>query len=192
MEVSERSAFLDCVHLIHADYTDETPVTLPLINSAHLSGWYMARLMDAPKKTILLTRDPADIVISRTFRKADYKKEFKQLSDDEFLRKNLSYVKNFFETSSNNHADRIVRFEDMREDLGAVVKSIAANFDHPISKKALKATVAELGYVSREKARRGSTKTNVYQGPIVNVPDEVRLYIKGELEDLRATLGYGS
>lgn len=190
MDAVNRSTFMDAVHIIHSTHPTERLQGARFVNSSHLSGFKVHNMMDSDKSMILLLRDPANVAISRIFRKPSYRKLFDDLEVSQFFRHNLDYVTSFFDVSGNAHPDITVKFEDMRRDLGGVIAHISELIGIDVDANIIEETVTELGYVSHDDAAKTELKTNVYSGPKITVPDDVREKIKSELMPVRSRFDY--
>ena len=168
VDAASRSALLDCVHLAHSDVDASTGKTAVLVNSAHASGWRLRALMQPPHRTVLLVRDPADIVISRTFRKGEYRADVSPASsDEEYLEDNLAYVDGFYDIALRESVDAVVSYEQLREDAVAALTRVFGMLGvEPVT-------------VDPE------VRANKYDGPAVTVPDEVRASVVERTADLR-------
>lgn len=114
-EVDFESAkvFVDALYLIHSGGVYKDSLTCAVSNSAHLAFHdKMSRFSDE-KVTALLVRNPVDVVLSRTFRKSEYKNDVAhRLDDREYLESNCNYVEKFFEGVAGSEFDIVVRYED--------------------------------------------------------------------------------
>lgn len=109
-----RTTFIDAVHLIHARRAPEQLLSRRLINTAH--NWRMPELFHGDTRTVVLTRHPVDIVISRTFRKETYRRSRIGTDDDRaYLLRNVKVVNSFFENAAKLRWDFRVSFEDIRD-----------------------------------------------------------------------------
>lgn len=188
---ADRSAYLDCVHLLHAQAAPDKVAAASLINSAHMSGLRMARLMEAPSFTVLLIRDPVDIVISRTFRKQDYR-DFIQptASNAEYLRTNVEFVDKFFRRMAAEAVDATVRYEDIRRDAaGELTRLLGALGHHPDADEITRIAVAFSADAQQSGAPSG--RSNLYRGPEVEVPAALREETSHALAEARSLFGYG-
>jgi len=112
---SDSSSFLDCVHLLHSYNLDLLSSVKPLVNSSHMAGWRIADHFTRPRKSVLLLRNPVDIVISRTFRKSSYRDFIAgDKTDDQYLSDNIVFVKNFYASARSRTFDYIFTYEDMK------------------------------------------------------------------------------
>lgn len=113
--IDSRSAniFLDAIYLLHSGSVFNDSLGAVLSNSAHLAKHQQLSEYSANKNTVLLLRNPVDVVISRTFRKDEYKKDIApSLDDKEYLERNCVYVENFFANIDESSFDAIVKYED--------------------------------------------------------------------------------
>ena len=152
----------------------------------------MHRLMASKKAMLLLLRDPSDIAISRTFRKPEYRSRFNEMQASEFMLHNINYVKNFSSKISESSPDLTVKFEEMKNDLEAVIRHVSNTLGIDTDQSLISQTVKELAYMDRKNAAKKMSKTNVYTGPKVDLPDEINIRVQEELGDIRSQLGYSS
>ncbi|OLT41905.1 hypothetical protein BJF86_02555 [Serinicoccus sp. CNJ-927] len=173
-----RGLLFDASHLLQAYRPIDQSLKLPLINTAHIRGWGQHQLMPDPRRLILLSRDPLDVVISRTFRKPDYRaQQFSKEDDFTYLQRNIQFVKNFYERGKNSTPDAIVRYEDLRRDPRTQITKLGQTLGVPFAgERALDVD-----------ARGGSNK---YTGPPVEIPEYLRTVAIKELSELRSRLDY--
>lgn len=178
----DRGYVQDCMHLTYSA-TLEDGADKALMNTAHASGWKLSEWMPGKKSTLLLTRDPLSVVLSRTFRKDNHRlKFFPHQNDETYLMTNVEYVSKFYNHMTPDNYDSIVRFEDMTTDMAGVLKSLTGltGLEHPIH--SIVDTVAH--FAAKEQT------TNKFRGeakPIDPVHTQTATKILG---DLRRTLGY--
>ncbi|WP_299449777.1 DUF6270 domain-containing protein [uncultured Serinicoccus sp.] len=173
-----RGLLLDAVHLLQANRPVADLLDAPLINTAHIRGWHQHELMPAPKSLVLLTRDPLDVVLSRTFRKQAYRTQhFAGESDETYLRRNIDFVQKFYLRGEGTTPDASVRYEDLRADAPGTIsrlgRALGVDLEGP---RALEVD-----------ARGGSNK---YAGPAVEISPHLRQLAADELAELRERLGY--
>lgn len=73
-QLPENYSPLDLVQLVQSQASDGEMAALPVINTSH-SIRLMKRIVKSEKcRELFLSRNPVDIVLSRTFRKEEYKK----------------------------------------------------------------------------------------------------------------------
>ncbi|WP_256840106.1 hypothetical protein [Ornithinimicrobium faecis] len=109
-----RTTFIDAVHLLHARREPRRLLKQRIINTAH--NWRMPDLFHGDVRTVVLTRHPVDIVISRTFRKNSYRSVAAPTEDDRsYLLRNVNVVNSFFENASKRRWDFHLTFEDIRD-----------------------------------------------------------------------------
>ena len=190
LSLESSSAFLDCIHMIHAERLPADVSNVVFVNSAHRSGWRLAEFMSEPKKSIFLKRNPIDIVVSRSFRKPDYYGQFEQLNHAEFVDHNITYVQAFYQAAIDAAPDVTVSFEAMRQDLKSVLMQVESALDLTFNSDKVRIAVDELGYIPPDKASFSKQKTNVYAGPRIEVADATKGYIRGKLGDMPMRHGY--
>lgn len=113
---SERLAFVQAVYAVFAWKSPCDLRRAPAINTAHKPRTARLADVDIQGRTILLVRDPADIVMSRSFRKAEYRADqgYADQPDDLYFERNLTYVRNFYRQALAQSYDLRVRYEDLR------------------------------------------------------------------------------
>lgn len=188
----DRSAFLDCVHLLHADDDPAKVANACLVNSAHMSGLRMARMMDSPKWVVLLVRDPVDIVISRTFRKQDYRDFVRpSASDAEYLRTNIEFVDKFFRTMATEAVDATVRYEDLRRDAPATLGMLLTRLGHAVTPDELSRIAQAYSADAQRNSGSGAAhRSNLYRGPEVTVPEAFRRETEATMKNTRQLFHY--
>lgn len=188
--VEERSAFLDCIHLAHAKFGSIAPPSARLINIAHFAGWRMIDLMGMPIKTVLLLRNPVDVVLSRTFRKPEYRDSIQSgASDRDYLDRNIGYVRRFHIRSQAHKVDLTVRYEDLRSHPIETLKTLLSELDVCPEPIILEHVVRDFS-MEQQLARGSVRKTNAYRGPSVAIPDEFIAMARSELEDVCRAYNY--
>lgn len=189
-EQADRTAFLDCVHLAHVPMDKESLVDVRLINSAHLSGWILSRINGAPQRRVLLLRNPVDIVISRTYRKDDYRKFSGPGADDEqYLAKNIEFVNTFYRTAHERGAEIVLTYEQLRQQGPATMERLMQGLGDP--KPAAEClAVAQKFSMDAQAAQRGARLSNYYRGPEIVLPDGIRERIAAQIDPAAASFGY--
>lgn len=182
-EPADRRALLDGVHLAHAPQGPDTPPDTRLVNSAHGSGWRLARACGDTARRVLLVRDPLDIVVSRTFRKPAYRARVAPgVSDEEYLATNVSFVQRFFQQAAANPHDLLVRYEDLRDAPEGTLAAVCRAVGTPADADALHQAAARHGLYS------GST--NSYRGPRHEPPEALVDRARRALETERKAWEY--
>ncbi|MBW4933785.1 hypothetical protein [Marinobacter sp. F4206] len=122
---TERDVALNAIHLLNLSDIDLNSLYIPIVNSSHMSGWKMSDLYRGKKRNVLLLRDPVDIVMSRTFRKNSYREFISPDSDDqEYLRKNVSFVKEFYRKAIGKTFDLVIKFEEISGHEDEVIENL--------------------------------------------------------------------
>lgn len=179
----DRRALLDGVHLAHAPQGPETPPGTILINSAHTSGWRLARACGDTARLVLLVRDPLDITLSRTFRKPQYRERVApDQSDEEYLETNIAFVQRFFRQAADNPRDLLVRYEDVRDDPEGTLAAVCRAVGTPVDADALHQAAARHGLYS--------DSTNSYRGPRHEPPEALVDRARRALETERKAWEY--
>ncbi len=182
--------FIHGVHLAHGNDLTDRAHSLLHINSAHITNLSFYRNSLPDTKCILLCRDPYDIVVSRAFRKDEYRQYIADdMDDDAYLDRNITYVKNFYRRNLKNDFDAVIHYEDF--------------LDHP--RKALRSLLQVMNVVGtdeqidlavgrHDRAAIASGKVkdsaNYFKGTRQAVKSAHRTRILEQLEPIRSALGF--
>lgn len=192
MGAEDANFFLDVLYLVHCGGIYPDMLNAVLSNSAHLAKHKEISQYSLNKKTILLTRNPVDIAMSRTFRKDEYKNDVApNATDIEYLEKNCLYVENFYKNIEIDSFDHVVRYESLvespKEHLKKVVDMLALEASEEAIDNAVKVTSKD---EIKKSVESGSVAaTNVYLGEKKNY-QWARSYTQERLRDVIASLGY--
>lgn len=115
LEKKDQNCFMESWHLLHSmSFYNLFNLDALIVNTAHnanlgrFSKW--TRVYDS----CLIIRNPVDIVLSRTFRKDDYRSYISPGIDDQaYLDKNIKLVERFYTLALNYGYKNIVKFEDI-------------------------------------------------------------------------------
>ncbi|WP_417863522.1 sulfotransferase domain-containing protein [Vreelandella venusta] len=188
----EANLFLDALYLVHCGGIYPDMLNAFLSNSAHLVKHQGISQYSLNKKTILLTRNPVDIAMSRTFRKDEYKNDVApNATDIEYLEKNCLYVENFYKNIEIDSFDHVVRYESLvespKEHLKKVVDMLALEASEEAIDNAIKVTSKD---EIKKSVESGSVAaTNVYLGEKKNY-QWAQSYTQERLRDVIASFGY--
>lgn len=187
LSISSRQFLVNAVHLGHLPNFDPSNVISKIINTGHFSGRMLKfiRESDPNSKSIILIRDPVDIVISRTFRKDEHKQLVAPNSTpDEYLRKNINIVKNWYNINLKQSFDYEVRYEDLIQDISSSLISLC-NF------LGINFELSNIREIIRQYDRSNNPEnTKLFTGPTKEISIVQRQIIEEELSDLRKILGY--
>lgn len=167
MNEKEASMFLDAVYLLHSGAIHADSLTAVVSNSAHLADHEKISSYSKSKVAVLLLRDPVEVVISRTFRKDEYRSDVApSLTEKEYLERNCVYVERFYEKLDFDSFDMVVKYEEFlqspRLNLAKVVELLGLRVcESDIDSAVLK--------TSKEKVRESINSgkgavTNIYLG----------------------------
>lgn len=180
----DRGVLIDFFHILFSEGNYADLSNTPLINTAHLGGWKLSNWYPSPKFVILLTRDPIDIVMSRTFRKDDYRmRYFKHEDDWEYLHRNIAYVENFFSRMKKGSFDLLVKYEDLKHDYELVIRKVSEKSDLRPRLGGICETISEL-------RNAALPLSNKYSGPKKEIGPDFLEEARCHLLQLRTELGY--
>lgn len=173
----EKNLVCEAYLLLH-DYTysERYNTTAVLINTLHHPKLSRFRLWSANYRSALILRNPVDVVISRTFRKDDYKSYLGKdgCSDQEYLAVNMKKVDGFLRSASEFDYSVTMKFEDLVKVSDGVIDSLQDLAEVPIQKEALCEAVAS--------AVADGSSTNKFSGEVKKVPDELVSEVRYQLD----------
>ncbi|NDK33189.1 sulfotransferase domain-containing protein [Nesterenkonia haasae] len=181
---TKRTSFIDAVHLLHMRELPVLNLEKTLINTAH--NWRLPELFHSEARTILLTRHPVDIVVSRTFRKDEYRhSRLPDASDLDYLKKNIEVVNTFYAKTKNALWDHQVSFEDLKSNGADRICELLAYLGASASRQQIEKVLEDYSVDGSAVA-----KTNLYRGPRAQVPDWARENAAHLLVDEPRQFGY--
>lgn len=184
MENFHKNMFMEVWHLIHAmDYSNIFNINAVLINTVHnptlgrFSNWTQ-NFSDC-----LIIRNPVDLVLSRTFRKDDYRKYVSADENDlEYLNRNIKLVSKFYRSALDNDYSRIVKFEDIFANRFSLTGTINPMLDHLYCQDSF--------INSLEAAVNDGKSTNQFSGTTKEIPQNFVDIAKSQLYDISKLMGY--
>lgn len=192
MSQDEAEMFLDSVYVLHSGGIYADSLSAVISNSAHLANHESISKYSRCKKIVLLLRNPVDIVMSRTFRKDDYKSDIApSLSDKEYLESNCLYLERFYNNLNFESFDKVVRYEEFVASPKENLKSLADIISIDVSESHIVNAVFKTSRDEEAKVakRGGSTMTNIYFSQ-KREQSWARDYIKERLSHVIAESGY--
>ena len=185
---------IDMINLFHAySVPSGNEVTVNIGHYRKDVSLDTLRSLTTNSKFTLLIRDPFDVVVSRTFRKDDYKNAVdRECSRTDYQKKQTNYVKNFYLQTFNEKFDKYIRYEVLKENPYQVMLDILKEFNLSIDIEKLQASCYRNYYRNLNKFQNSSSNFNPeiksYQDYMSN--QEIQ-YLSGELAEVRLVLGYG-
>ena len=172
LSMHEQNIFIEGFHLIHS-HPASIFMNREIVNTAHYPDLNGYKNSTGNYKKGLILRNPIDIIISRTFKKSEYRVylEKNNVSDLDYLKENIRKAKNFYDTAFEFNYDKYFFYEDMvasHENFSNSVVSFVGRGDVQIVKSELQKAL-EKGV------------TNKYSGPKVEVPEKLIEHAKYEL-----------
>lgn len=182
---------MNVITLAHMKVDEELHFDKIVVNSAHVIGTEFYRKCDDSCICMMLTRDPYDIVISRTFRKNSYREYIApDATDMEYLDLNLFRVNRFFNKNPKSNFLAVVKYEDFIDDGENALKEILKLIGVKLIDDDL---IAKVRYKhDRNTILSGESKNaaNLYTGERKKLPKEMNEKIILNLESVRRELNY--
>lgn len=184
MDQTFKRIFIEAYCLLYSGSLQNTFKLVPIINTAHKPSLLHFGDFSSCYRSCLLVRDPLQIVISRTFRKDEFRSYMhkKGISDLDYMKENIDKTKRFFRAALNFKHEFSVKYEDIVCESNDAINSLLefTNMRGEIDKMKM----------SFSHSLHGSDKTNLFKGERKVIDESYLSYIKNELHDLRTVLGY--
>lgn len=181
---NDRFVFMEAWHLLHAmRFSQLFNLEAVVINTVHNPT--LGRFSDwtVNYEACLITRNPLDIVISRTFRKDDYRNYIsKSESDEEYLYRNIDLVNNFYSRALKVGYKNRVAFEDIFSDSIEVSRTVQKVLSGVPKVKDFNEALT--------KSIQDGEATNQFSGTPRKVPALYKEMARKELCGIAASLGY--
>lgn len=184
MTEANRQLFMEAWHLLHAmDYSQFFNLNSIIINTVHNATLSRFSEWAGNHKSCLIVRNPVDVVISRSFRKDEYRKYVSSSeSDFDYTMRNVGLVKNFYEKAISANYSRKIAFEDIISNPEKIAMTIKSMMNPLLVKKDfMEALTHSLG---------DGKATNQFSGNTIVIPDEYKELVKKEMYSTLLLLGY--
>lgn len=188
----EAGIFIDALYLIHSGGIHGDSLTASLSNSAHIASHQRISDFSLSKKTILLLRNPVDVVMSRTFRKDEYKADkAPAMSREAYLEENCLYFEKFYNGLDMKSFDVTLKYEELKEEPHKEMRKLASILSLKEDDVALNKIVEKTSEsVVKDLVAKGEQPvTNVYVGERKE-ESWARSYVKERLGSISKKLGY--
>jgi len=183
---AEALYFLDVVYLHHVSRDPDHLADARIINSAHLAmiNQPLRALEDSPR--ILLVRDVVDAVVSRTYRKPEFRTDSAPgMTDQEYATKNCDIVTRFYDFVLQQRFDAVVRYEDFvaRPDfeLARLLRALRIPFDDSKIERAIAQTSKDAVVAAAAEGKR--PPTNLYLGDAIHADPGVLDCIRTQMRE---------
>lgn len=163
LSAAEAGYFLNAVYIAHTGAVGPQLLTGHCINSAHVTNVGMIARLTPGAKKVLLIRHPADVVVSRTLRKARYRAYVApEMDDAAYLEHNCQLVERFHNALADEDFDARVRYEDLVERPVEALTALVAALDLAVTPESIGGAAES---TSRSALAQGSNvATNLYVG----------------------------
>ena len=180
---------MQVIMLAHA-HEKKLSMTGNIVNTAHISNMDDYLKYDFNAYKVLLMRDPVDIVLSRTFRKDEYRKYLghDKTSDNDYALINIKKVRRFMSTALKTDHNLRCHYENIKIKAPEIIQVIADDLGLYFPEEKKHELVINLANDSYDD--KASEKTKRYKGDRIAVDEELLKYIKVQLTPLREMMGY--
>lgn len=182
----EQFFFIELYSIIHCQNPERFLKLLPLVNTAHTPILLPFGEFSKAFRAMLILRNPVNIVLSRTFRKNEYK-EHLGLTDRpemEYLSENIMKTLKFYKQADAYNFQFKIKYEDVVNE--ELMTNVAQNIEGFMEGVKVKSPLI----TSLRAAVFGGEKTNKYVGDKVNIPEEYRGIVQKELKSILPLFDY--
>lgn len=179
----DKLRFMESYHLIHCGQANNFFCNGPIINTVHKANLQYFSDWTSKYKSCFLLRNPIDLVISRTFRKGEYRGYLhpEGISDKAYLEENIRKTKRFYNSAFKFPYDERVKFEDMIENKRPFHESLT---------NLLSDENIESVQLLVDRSIDNGGKTNKFSGEKKEIPSEYLDIAKSQLQDVVLESGY--
>jgi len=152
----------------------------------------LLRQLDPGGYFVLLLRNPFDIAISRAFRKPQYRQQVApDLSDDEYLARQVSGTYSFLSFADTQRWDRILRYEELRSNAPAILGDLVREMGLDYDAEAMEAVHAlhDAKRIADQKASLPTTG-NLNLDPAPELTGTQRSILESGLDSIAHRFGY--
>ncbi|MBS9402919.1 hypothetical protein KG088_04690 [Halomonas sp. TRM85114] len=181
---SDKNKFMEAYHLIHCGAASNFFCNGPIINTAHKANLQYFSEWTIHYNSCFLLRNPVDLVISRTFRKSEYKEYLhpEGISNKEYLNENIRKTERFYNSALRFPYDEKIKFEDIIENNERFHKSLANIIGGRVD-------LEKLPFLVEQSINNGK-KTNKHSGAKEEIPKEYIRMSKTNLKNVVLKAGY--
>lgn len=178
----QKFKFIEMYHLIHSTSPNTLFSNSVIVNTAHKAKLQTFSEATANFSSAFIVRNPVDLVMSRTFRKDEYRKYLgKDGGDDyEYLVENIEKTVKYYKSAFSYSYDEYLVFEDLFSDKNGLVSSISNLIGREVDGAEIKSNI--------EKALNEGKTTNKYKGEVVEISDDfygvAKKMLSGIMEDI--------
>lgn len=188
LKAQEDFRFIDAVQVVQAHAHDSKVQNRPIVNTTHSTSMLTILMKAKGVKSIFLVRDPVEIVLSRTYRKSEYRMSIAPTATDcEYLYQNIEFVERVYRSALNREFDLLVKYEDIRKDPRYVLAKIAEMADVFVADHDIDEAVEQY---KAENVEKSVGIGNLYKGIYTAPTKKVVAKIESRLKDVSARLGY--
>lgn len=187
--------FLHAVYALHSLKLGPALMSGRFVNSAHLARLSGVADLTPGALRILLVRHPVEVVVSRTFRKAEYRADVgADMDDAAYLERNCDVVERFYRAARDEPFDARVRYEDLiaepRATLATLIDALGLASSADAVEQAVAATSPDAVRGARERGERAPT--NLFLDEPAPVDESLRARARARLRACCEQLGYAA
>lgn len=181
----EQCIAMEAYNILHSNSPSRLFSPSMVINTAHNASLRGYSEWTRRFRPVFLMRNPAELAISRTFRKAEYRSFLGEDHDDDwiYLEKNISQTKAFYERAINRRYSLSLKFEDVlanSNDAVQVVHRLVAKYGISVDEVAHNLRAVQVA----------GTGTNRYDGERRAIDESYVDYAKSQMSSLCERLNY--
>ncbi|WP_251976409.1 hypothetical protein [Salinicola avicenniae] len=174
----QKNKFMEMYHLINSTSPENIFSKAIIINTAHKAKLQTFSDCTENFSSAFIVRNPVDLVMSRTFRKDEYREYLgkKDISDRDYLQENIKKTTKFYNAAFSYEYDEYLIFEDLFSNPHSLSDAIFNLLGGGVSRSVLSCNV--------ETAISDGHATNKYHGAAKEIPDELYEFARESFSDL--------
>ncbi|GAB3526627.1 hypothetical protein [Arthrobacter monumenti] len=185
LRLRERRLFIEGYNLLHTTSPEHLFSRSVIINTAHVAT--LKNYVDWSRKhrSLLIIRDPVDLVLSRTFRKQEYRDYLGNTNADDldYLDHNINQTILFYEAALQKRYAHVLRFEDVLARPQVAAEVLFQLLENEGIR--LDTLIQQVEHITR-----AGDSTKKYAGETIPIDESHAQLARNRLSSLRKDLGY--
>jgi len=186
LSITEKNLFIELYNIIHCQDPNRFFKLIPIVNTAHTPILTPFGEFSKEYRSLLILRNPINIVLSRTFRKNEYKEYLglQDLQEEQYLLENIIKTTKFYKQAYEYNYQTSIRYESV------VSSKLMIEVARTLEKFMVNIPIKNSLISSIESAVFGGDNTNKFIGDKVEVPEKYKKIATRELEAVAELFGY--
>lgn len=185
---------VDFINYFHTGTVDPALAQRTVVNIGHVrrdTPPDLLRELDPAGRFLLLLRNPYDLAVSRAFRKPDYRQQVApDMSDDEYLARQVSGTFSFLSFAATQRWDRVVRYEEVKANPIAVIGDLLREMGMALDVDAFAEVVEQYDARRAQERAEAARIGNLNLAPPPKLTTAQKTILEDGLESIAKLFGY--